>query len=99
MKSNQSVDIAPNQRISDEDILNNINTFMFAGSDTSSLSLTWTLLLLAQNPGVQHRLRSELRTIASLSDNLRKGCSANKPVVELYRQKLTVLSKLAAVRI
>ena len=60
MKSNESSEIAPEQRISDEDILNNINTFMFAGSDTTSLALTWTLLLLAMYPAVQTILRNEI---------------------------------------
>lgn len=63
VKSNLSTDIPQDQRLSDDDILNNINTFMFAGSDTSSLSLTWTLWLLAKNPEVQDRLREELSTI------------------------------------
>lgn len=36
---------------------------MFAGSDTSSLGLTWTLWLLAKNPEVQTRLREELSTV------------------------------------
>lgn len=36
---------------------------MFAGSDTTSLALTWTLLLLAGHPEVQTRLRAELRNI------------------------------------
>ncbi len=63
MKSNQSVDIAPNQRISDEDILNNINTFMFAGSDTTSLSITWKLLLLALYPSIQSKLRNECLSV------------------------------------
>ncbi|KAG6331757.1 hypothetical protein ID866_7331 [Astraeus odoratus] len=60
IKSNLATDLPPDQRISDEDILHNINTFMFAGSDTTSLALTWTLLLLAKHPESQRRLRAEL---------------------------------------
>lgn len=63
VKSNLSTDIPPDQRISDEDILNNVNTFLFAGTDTSALVLTWALWLLAKNPEVQTRLREELSTI------------------------------------
>ncbi|KAJ7072405.1 cytochrome-450 hydroxylase [Mycena amicta] len=65
LKSNAAQDLPPEQRISDDDILNNINTFLFAGSDTSSLSMTWTLLLLAENMEIQDRLRAELLTVAS----------------------------------
>jgi cytochrome P450 len=61
------MDLPPEQRISDEDILNNINTFMFAGSDTTSLALAWTFLLLAQNPSIQTRLRAELLAVAPAS--------------------------------
>ncbi|KAF7361970.1 Cytochrome-450 hydroxylase [Mycena venus] len=64
LKSNSAADLPPEHRISDDDILNNINTFMFAGSDTSSLSMTWTLFLLAQNPDIQERLRTELLSVA-----------------------------------
>ncbi|PFH50017.1 hypothetical protein AMATHDRAFT_146368 [Amanita thiersii Skay4041] len=67
LQSNLSSDLPPEQRISDGDILNNINTFMFAGSDTSSLTLTWTLYLLAQHPSVQDRLRHEF--ISSIPQN------------------------------
>ena len=63
MKSNAAADLSPEQRISDADILHNINTFMFAGSDTSSLSATWILYLLAIYPAVQDRLRTELLTV------------------------------------
>jgi cytochrome P450 len=64
VKANAAMDLPDEHRISDQDILNNINTFMFAGSDTSSLSMTWTLLLLAQNHDIQDRLRTELLSIA-----------------------------------
>ncbi|KAG6375410.1 cytochrome P450 [Boletus reticuloceps] len=63
IKSNMATDLSPDQQISDEDILHTINTFMFAGSDTTSLALTWTLLLLARHPEIQTRLRAELLNI------------------------------------
>ncbi|ESK92976.1 cytochrome p450 [Moniliophthora roreri MCA 2997] len=68
LKSNDAVDLPPEHRISDEDILNNINTFMFAGSDTSSLTVTWLLYLLATHPDTQSRLRDELLPLASSSE-------------------------------
>ncbi|KAI0062940.1 cytochrome P450 [Artomyces pyxidatus] len=61
LKSNLATDLPESERLSDEEILNNVNTFMFAGTDTISLALTWTLLLLAKHPYVQKRLRAELR--------------------------------------
>lgn len=59
-----SDDVDPSQRISDEDISNQINTFLFAGSDTTSLGISWCLLLLAQKPEIQTRLRGELESLA-----------------------------------
>lgn len=42
---------------------------MFAGSDTTSLALTWTLLLLAKQPALQTRLRDELLTVAPAAES------------------------------
>ncbi|KAH7916514.1 cytochrome P450 [Hygrophoropsis aurantiaca] len=67
LKSNVATSLPPDQRISDEDILHNVNTFMFAGSDTTSLALTWTLLLLARHPAMQSRLRSELVALSPIT--------------------------------
>ncbi|KAN0123147.1 cytochrome P450 monooxygenase [Russula decolorans] len=60
MISNAATDLPPEQRISEEDILHNINTFMFLGSDTTSLAVTWTLLMLARHPSIQDQLRAEM---------------------------------------
>ncbi|KAI0703752.1 cytochrome P450 [Cytidiella melzeri] len=60
LKFNESKDIPPEHRIPDEDILNMINTFMFAGTDTTSIALTWSLYLLSHYQDVQTRLRNDL---------------------------------------
>ena len=60
-----AADVDPSQRISDLDISNQINTFLFAGSDTTSLGISWCLLLLTQKPEIQTRLRTELDSLAS----------------------------------
>ncbi|KAH9932764.1 cytochrome-450 hydroxylase [Epithele typhae] len=67
LRSNTAADLPADQRIPDEDILHTINTFMFAGSDTSSLSVTWIFYLLAIYPMVQERLRAELLSITPVA--------------------------------
>ncbi|KAG8895510.1 hypothetical protein FRB99_000505 [Tulasnella sp. 403] len=59
IKSNLSNTI-PEQQITDADIMDQINTFFFAGSDTTSLALAWTFLLLAEHPDMQTQLREEI---------------------------------------
>ncbi|GJE92602.1 cytochrome P450 [Phanerochaete sordida] len=68
LKSNAAKDLPPDQRLSDADLLHNINTFMFAGTDTTSLALTWTLYVLALYPSIQDRLRAELLSVAPAAD-------------------------------
>ena len=63
VKSNFSPETPPSQRLSDEEVLANVNTYFFAGSDTTSLTLTWILYLLAMHPESQDRLRAELYTL------------------------------------
>ncbi|KAG8906601.1 hypothetical protein FRC01_007948, partial [Tulasnella sp. 417] len=62
IKSNLS-NTNPEQRITDEDIMDQINTFFFAGSDTTSLALAWTFLLLCEKPQYQTRLREEILAV------------------------------------
>ncbi|KAI0356106.1 cytochrome P450 [Trametes cingulata] len=54
----------PTQRMSMNETLCQISTFLAAGHETSSSSLTWTLYALARNPAIQTKLRAELRSLA-----------------------------------
>ncbi|ORX39248.1 cytochrome P450 [Kockovaella imperatae] len=65
VKANMASDVPPDQRMSDDEVLAQITTFMLAGNETSSTSLTWILYLLCQHPEIQTKLREELAAVES----------------------------------
>jgi cytochrome P450 len=46
---------------SDEDLVNQLMTFLAAGHETTASALSWAVYLLCKHPDVQARLREELR--------------------------------------
>jgi cytochrome P450 len=58
IKSNLSADSS--KRMSDTGLLNQLSTFLFGGSDSTSLGMTWCLHHLSLHPEVQTRLREEI---------------------------------------
>ncbi|KAJ7640114.1 cytochrome P450 [Mycena rosella] len=58
IKSNLSND--PSNRLSDTELLDQLSSFLFAGSDSTALTITWCLYLLSQYPDIQTRLRAEI---------------------------------------
>ncbi|KAJ7114932.1 cytochrome P450 [Mycena epipterygia] len=51
---------ASEERISQEEVVAQINVLLFAGYETTSISLTWALIELSRNPAIQTTLRNEL---------------------------------------
>lgn len=49
--------------LSDEDIREEVDTFMFEGHDTTSASICWTLFLLGTSPAIQEKVVNELDSI------------------------------------
>ena len=49
--------------MSDLEIRNEVDTFMFAGHDTTTSAMSWTLYCLAQHPQHQDMIREEVRSI------------------------------------
>ncbi|KAK7051784.1 cytochrome P450 [Favolaschia claudopus] len=60
VRANTSKDIPVHQRLTDEDVLAQVPTFLVAGHETTSTATTWCLFALAQNKPAQTRLRNEL---------------------------------------
>ena len=46
--------------MSTEDVINECKVFYFAGQDTTSILLTWTMVVLGMNPDWQDRARAEV---------------------------------------
>ncbi|KAG6854181.1 hypothetical protein C0991_009833 [Blastosporella zonata] len=61
--SNMSTDVPAHQRMSDEDVVAQVPTFLVAGHETTSTATTWALFALSQDIPVQTKLREELLAV------------------------------------
>ena len=52
-------DVSENH-LTDEEVTNQVMTFMVAGHETTSNALCWAFYLLAQHPDVEAKLRAEV---------------------------------------
>jgi len=100
VKSDYTKDLAPEDRCSDDDIYNSLDALLLpAGSDPTTISLTWILYYLTKNPDLQTRLRNELLSVVpvvsvsklteaeihALSDNISKLSYLDKAIKESLR--------------
>uniref|UniRef100_A0A182U6N7 Cytochrome P450 n=1 Tax=Anopheles melas TaxID=34690 RepID=A0A182U6N7_9DIPT len=60
--------LAGNELLSDDDIRGEVNTFMFAGHETVTSCLSFTLYYLSRYPDVQQRLYEEIETMARAAE-------------------------------
>lgn len=51
--------------MSQQELIDELITFVIAGHETSAVALTWTFSLLGRNPAVEERLHAELDTVLS----------------------------------
>jgi len=65
IKANMASGIPELQKMSDEEVLAQISTFLVAGHETTNSSAAWALFELARHPEVQTRLRAELTFVST----------------------------------
>ncbi|KAJ7141737.1 cytochrome P450 [Mycena crocata] len=65
VRANTSKEIPENQRLSDEQVLAQVPTFLVAGHETTSTAVTWALFALTQNLAAQTRLREEVLAMST----------------------------------
>ncbi|KAJ6566145.1 cytochrome P450 [Mycena capillaripes] len=101
VRANTAKDIPEAQRLSDEDVLAQVPTFLVAGHETTSTAATWALFALAKDKHIQTRLRNELLTVDNENPSMdelnalpyldcvvRETLRAHSPVVASFRAAL-----------
>jgi len=63
VRANTSPEISESQRFSDIEFRDHVSTLIVAGSETTSSTVAFALLRLAQNQAIQKRLRSEIAAL------------------------------------
>ncbi|KAF8834517.1 cytochrome P450 [Paxillus ammoniavirescens] len=63
VRANMATDIPESQRLSDEDVLAQVLTFLILGEETTSTATTWALHELSLAPDIQTKLREELVSV------------------------------------
>ncbi|KAK3732566.1 hypothetical protein RRG08_009736 [Elysia crispata] len=71
--------------LNDESLFGQIGGFLFAGFETTSMNLTWTLLLLAQHPDVQEKARQEILNVL---------CAPDQPITSEMLDQLIYLTSV-----
>ncbi|KAJ3724075.1 cytochrome P450 [Lentinula raphanica] len=70
VRSNMSKDIPEQQRMTDEDVIAQVPTFLVAGHETTSTAVTWALFAVTQKKDIQSKLREELLQVATESPDM-----------------------------
>ncbi|OCH88173.1 cytochrome P450 [Obba rivulosa] len=63
VRANMATDLPESVRLSGEDVLSQVPTFLVADHETTSSGTTWRPYALTQAPEVQRKLREELFTL------------------------------------
>lgn len=58
-----ATDSETGERMNDAQLRDEVMTILLAGHETTANALSWAFVLLAQNPGVEEKLRAELQSV------------------------------------
>ncbi|CAH0381878.1 unnamed protein product [Bemisia tabaci] len=72
------LDFMMENNMSDEDIGEEVDTFMFAGHDTVATVVSWSLFVLAQHKTVQEKILEEFAAVSASTENPFSVGSINK---------------------
>lgn len=81
----------PAARLSDADLLDQLSTFLFGGTDTLTTGIAWTLHLLSLHADWQDRLRQDVFGIINQDvENMVSNLDCNIVLDHIVRESLRV---------
>eukprot|EP00936_MAST-01D_sp_MAST-1D-sp1_P000145 g145.t1 len=92
-----AVDKAALPSLSEEDMQEEVDTFMFEGHDTTASATSWALYLIGSHPEVQQRLQAEIDEVVGTSDDNDDGLVPS--IDQLKRMPLLEASLKEAMRL
>ncbi|KAF9265256.1 cytochrome P450 [Marasmius fiardii PR-910] len=96
VRSNIDTDLPDNQRMSDDEVLAQVPTFLAAGHETTSTSTTWAIYLLSMYPQTQIRLREELLSAVPTDTPSMEQLNALPYLDAVVRETLRLLAPVPA---
>jgi len=84
----QATDPETGKPMSEEQLIDNLVTFLGAGHETTAKALTWTLYLLARSPEWQTRLREEVRRVLGDGPVTRDNLPALKLTEQVFKEAM-----------
>lgn len=96
LEANQENDV--NNRISMEDIVDECKTFYFAGHETTTSLLSWTVLLLAINQEWQEKARNEVTESFGQTNPNAYGIAGLKTMNMIIEESLRLYPPVAAIK-
>eukprot|EP00029_Vermamoeba_vermiformis_P005090 TRINITY_DN1670_c0_g1_i2.p1 TRINITY_DN1670_c0_g1~~TRINITY_DN1670_c0_g1_i2.p1 ORF type:complete len:497 (-),score=95.65 TRINITY_DN1670_c0_g1_i2:25-1515(-) len=81
-------------KMTDEELIHNVNTFFIAGHETSSSGLTNTLYMLAKNIDAQEKARAEVKQILHGADPTYEDIAHLNYITAVIREAMRILPPL-----
>ncbi|ORY35907.1 putative cytochrome P450 [Naematelia encephala] len=70
VRANMASDVRSEQHLSDDELISQIPLFLLAGNATTTMALTWSLVVLAKNAQIQDELRADCMSLANEQPSL-----------------------------
>jgi len=82
--------------LTDDEVIDNLLTFIAAGHETTALALTWTFYLLSQHPQIEARMLAEIAAVTGGAELAAEHVAQLTYVNQVVRESMRIYPPVAA---